>query len=160
MLTFLLALILAVNMGTVAEAIITPPKGAVTFNPFSAIPLPSPASGENTLFTFQVPIGYDGIITGQSNGYIGAGFVEGSGDIVWRIAVNNFGTRRYLKDCGAILVSLGQINNYQTIPGGMRIYSGNAVSVVVTAPNTSGALPAPGTGQSFAGLHGWCWPRR
>jgi hypothetical protein len=150
----------ALDMSAAAQAVIVPPKGAVTFNPFNAIPLPSPASGENTLFTFQVPIGYDGIITGQSNGYIGAGFIEGSGDIVWRIVVNNFGTRRYLKDCGAILVSLGKVNLYQTIPGGMRIYSGNAVSVVVTAPNTSGALPPAGTGQIFAGLHGYHWPRR
>jgi hypothetical protein len=141
---------------------ITPPSGAITFNPFKTIPLPAPAAGDVELFTFKVPIGYDGIITGQSNGFInnGAGaFIEGSGDIVWRIAVNQNSALRYLKDCGAIIFSLGQINNYQTAPGGLRLYSGNTVTVLVTAPNTSGALPPPGFGQVFAGLHGWYWPR-
>ena len=146
-----------------ATQAISPPFGALTFNPFKAIPLPSPASGENVLFTFPVPLGYDGIITGQSNGYLNAGsgqFLEGSGDIAWRISVyNNTGCQRYLKDCGNILFSLGQINNYQTVPGGMRLYSGNLVTVVVTCPNTSGSLPPAGTGQVFAGLHGWWWPR-
>ena len=151
-------------MSAAALAQIVPPYGALTFNELKAIPLPAPAAGEVVLFTFPVPIGYDGIITGQSNGYINAGsgaFFEGSGDIVWRIAVNNnTGAQRYLKDCGAILVSLGQLKNYQTVPGGMRLYSGNLVTVVVTCPNTSGSLPPAGTGQVFAGLHGWFWNRK
>lgn len=138
------------------------PDGARTFNPRGIIPLPAPATGEVTLFNFPVPIGYDGIILGQSNGYINGGFgvfVEGSGDLVWRIPVNDGGTRRYLKDCGEILVSLGQVNLYQTIQGGLRVYSGNVVSMIVTAPNTSGNLPAPGIGQVFGALHGYVWPR-
>jgi len=147
-------------MSAAALAQISPPYGALTFNPFKAIPLPAPAAGDVVLATFQVPIGYDGIITGQSNGYIGAGFMEGSGDIVWRIAVNQNTALRYLKDCGAILFSLGQINNHQTVPGGMRLYSGDTVALIVTCPNTSGALPPAGTGQVFAGLHGWFYPRK
>jgi hypothetical protein len=150
-------------MSTAAIAQIAPPYGVVTFNELQAIPLPAPAAGEVVLFTFGVPIGYDGIITGQNDGYINVGagaFIEGSGDIVWRIAVNNAtGAQRYLKDCGAILFSLGQLKNYQTIPGGIRLYSGNLVTLVATCPNTSGSLPPPGTGQIFAGLHGWFWPR-
>ncbi len=141
---------------------VTPPYGAVTFNEFKAIPLPAPAAGEVELFTFKVPIGYDGIITGQANGYIfgGAGaFVEGSGDIVWRIAVNENSAVRYLKDCGEILFSLGQVNNWLQAPGGLRIYSGNTVALIVTCPNITGSLPPPGTGQVFAGLHGWMYPR-
>lgn len=137
---------------------VVPPYGAVTFNEFKAIPLPAPAAGEVVLFSFKVPIGYDGIITGQSNGYIGAGFVEGSGDIHWRIAVNRNTALRYLRDCGDIIVSLGQINNLQTAQR-LRIYSDDSVTCVVTCPNGSGALPPPGTGQVFAALHGWTYPR-
>lgn len=148
------------SSGATALVQVTPPYGALTFNELQAIALPSPASGENVMFTFPVPLGYDGIITGQNNGYIGNGFVEGSGDIVWRIAVYNAtGAQRYLKDCGAILFTLGQLKNYQTVPGGIRLYSQNLVTIVVTCPNTSGSLPPPGTGQVFAGLHGWMWPR-
>jgi hypothetical protein len=139
--------------------IITPPYGAITFNPFKAIPLPAPAAGEVELFTFKVPIGYDGIITGQSNGYIGNGFIEGSGDIHFRIAVNRNTALRYLKDCGDIIFSLGQINNLLTAPGGLRLYSDNTVTLIVTCPNGSGSLPPAGTGQVFAALHGWLYPR-
>lgn len=149
-------------MSAAAIAQIVPPFGALTFNEFKAIPLPAPVAGEVVLFTFPVPLGYDGIITGQQNGYINVGsgqFLEGSGDIAWRIAVNQDTALRYLKDCGAILFSLGQINNLQTVPGGMRLYSGNTVTVIVTCPNGSGSLPPAGTGQVFAGLHGWFWPR-
>lgn len=149
-------------MSAAALAQVIPPFGALTFNEFKAIPLPVPAAGEVVLFTFPVPLGYDGIITGQQNGYINVGsgqFLEGSGDIVWRIAVNQDTALRYLKDCGAILFSLGQINNLQTVPGGMRLYSGNTVTLITSAPNTSGSLPPPGTGQIFAGLHGWFYPR-
>ena len=138
------------------------PDGARTFNPKNGIPLPAPAAGDVTLFSFPVPVGYDGIILGQANGYINGGFgqfVEGSGDLVWRIQVNATGAVRYLKDCGEILVSLGQVNLLQTIQGGLRVYSGNQVSMVVAAPNTSGNLPAPGIGQVFGVLHGYFWPR-
>lgn len=146
-----------------ALAQISPPNGALAFNQFKAIPLPAPAAGEVTLFSFAVPLGYDGIITGQSNGFINQGggtFREGSGDIVWRIAVSsNTSARRYLKDCGAIMGSIGQLNNYQTVPGGIRLYSGNTVTIIVTCPNTTGSLPPAGVGQVFAGLHGWFWNR-
>jgi len=142
---------------------VTPPYGAITFNPFKAIPLPAPAAGDVELFTFKVPIGYDGIITGQSNGFIvgnaGGAFIEGSGDLVWRIAVNRLDSLRYLKDCGSIIFSLGQVNNWQTAPGGLRLYSDNTVTFLVSAPNGSGSLPPPGFGQVFAGLHGWFYPR-
>ncbi len=149
-------------MSVATQAAIAPPYGAVTFNEFKAIPLPAPAAGEVELFTFKVPVGYDGIITGQNNGFIAGGagaFIEGSGDIVWRIAVNENTFLRYLKDCGAILVSLGQVNNYQTVAGGIRVYSGNTVTIIVLAPNTSGSLPPAGFGQVFAGIHGWFWNR-
>lgn len=140
---------------------VVPPFGSVTFNEFKAVPLPAPAAGEVELFTFKVPIGYDGIITGQGNGFInqgGGSFVEGSGDIVWRISANRATAERFLRDCGAITVSLGQINNLQMAQR-LRIYSGDTVTVIVTCPNGSGALPPPGTGLVFAALHGWHYPR-
>lgn len=142
--------------------IVTPPFGAVTFNEFRTIPLPAATDGDVALFTFKVPLGYDGIITGQSNGFInqgGGAFIEGSGDLVWRIAVNENSALRYLKDQGAILFSLGQINNLQTALGGLRLYSQNTVSLIVAAPDVTGSLPPPGTGLVFASLHGWFYPR-
>ena len=147
------------SVSATARAINAPPKQAVTFNPIGVIPLPAAVSGDVTVFTEKVPLGYDGIITGQFNVYIGNGFIEGSGDLVWRVLVYDPSLPRYLKDCGQILVSLGQVNKYQTVPGGLLVRSGNAIKYVVNAPNTTGALPPAGTGSIICGLHGWFWPR-
>lgn len=142
-----------------ARAVIAPPKGAVHFNPNGIIPLPAPVDGDVQVFALKVPLGYDGIITGQFNVYIGNGFIEGSGDLIWRVLVYDPVIPRYLRDCGQIQATLGQVNIYATVPGGLLLRSGNTVAYVVNAPNTSGALPAPGTGNIICGIHGWLWPR-
>ena len=150
------------SVSATARAINAPPKQAVTFNPIGVIPLPAAASGDVAVLTMKVPIGYDGIITGQFNIYtggFGGTFEEGSGDLIWRVLVYDPSLPRYLKDCGQILVSLGQVNKYQTVPGGLLVRSGNSIVYVVNAPNVTGNLPPAGTGSIICGLHGWLWPR-
>lgn len=130
--------------------------GAITFNPDKAIPLPDPATIDAIVLSFHVPIGYDGIILAQYNCYRGGGvFVEGSGDIVWRVRVNG----RYLRDMGNIQFTLGSPQQLSPCPGGLWVMSGNLVEYVVSAPNGSGSLPLPGQGNILAGLHGWFFPR-
>jgi len=141
-----------------ARAIIAPPKGAIHFNPSGVIPLPAAASGDVEVFTMQVPLGYDGIITGQFNVFT-QGWAEGSGDLIWRILVYDPIVPRYLRDCGNIQVTLGKVNIYQTVPGGLLVRSNNRIAYIVNAPNAFGSLPPAGTGSIIAGLHGWLWPR-
>lgn len=159
--TILLAWILSFGMSVsaTARAINAPPKQSVTFNPIGVIPLPDAASGDVTVLTMKVPIGYDGIITGQFNVYT-QGFAEGSGDLIWRVLVYDPSLPRYLKDCGQIIVTLGQVNKYQTIPGGLLVRSNNTVVYVCNAPNVTGGLPPAGTGSIICGIHGHLWPRR
>lgn len=146
-------------MSIQAEALIAPPSGALPFNPYDIIGLPSPAAGDTTIFSFKVPIGYDGVLLGHFHVFTGGGFIEGSGDLAWRIAVND-PSPRFLRDCGDMLVTIGRIAFYQTIPGGLQLRSGNVVSYIVNAPNTTGSLPAPGTPSIIAGMHGYFYPRR
>ncbi len=131
------------------------PKGGVTFNPAGAIPLPDPAGGLTVILSFRVPFSYDGIILGQYHG-LTQGFNEGAGDIVWRIRVDG----RYLKDCGEMLVTLGNPKQLSPIYGGLMVKSGNLVEYLVDAPNGGGSLPVPGMANVLAGLHGWFWPRK
>jgi hypothetical protein len=49
------------------SAWVEPPKDARTFNPSGAVLLPDPTDGEVAVFSFRVPIGYDGVILGQYN---------------------------------------------------------------------------------------------
>lgn len=132
------------------------PYGAATFNPNKAIPLPDPATIDAVVLSFRVPLGYDGIVLGQYQCYRGGGtFVEGSGDIVWRVRVNG----RYLRDMGNMQFTLGSPQRLSPCPGGLWLMSGNLVEYVVSAPNTSGSLPLPGQGNILASLHGWFFPR-
>lgn len=136
---------------------VEPPHGAITFNPDKSLPLPDPVDGDVTIFSLRVPIGYDGIVLGQYHGYVGIGtFLEGNGDIAWRVRVNG----RYLRDMGNMLVSLGSPQQLSPCPGGLWLHSGNLVEYIVTAPNTSGALPSPGQGNILAGLNGFFFPRK
>lgn len=136
------------------------PPGFKTFNPMGSLPLPSPAAGETIIFQFKVPIGYDGMIMGQYHGYSGPGFVQGSGDLVFRIRVaNNTNGPRYLKDCANMTVSIGSAKQIAQVFGGLQLRSGNIVQYIVDAPNTSGSLPLPGVGRILAGLHGYFYPR-
>jgi len=129
------------------------PAGFRTFNPGGAIPLPLPAAADVVIFSFRVPLGYDGMILGQFHGFTGD-FTEGSGDLEWRVRVNG----RYLKDMGQMLVSIGSNRTLSPVYGGLQLRSKNLVEYLVFAPNLSASLDP--SGNIIAGLHGYVWPRK
>ena len=130
------------------------PKGGVTFNPAGVLPLPAPIDGDVVVSSFRVPLGFDGIVLGQYHTYTDS-FTDGSGDLVWRVRVDG----RYLKDCGEMLVIMGNPQTLSPVYGGLQLRSNNLVEYLVSAPNGGGSLPPPGTGNVLAGLHGWLYPR-
>lgn len=129
--------------------VIGPPPGSIRFNPSGVIPLPAIA-GDTLIFSFRVPIGYDGVILGQYHGATFS-FSQGSGLIAWRISAD----RRYLKDCGNMIVSLGTNPTMSPIMGGLVIRSNNLIRYEVNNLS-SGSLP---NGNILAGLGGYFWPR-
>lgn len=65
-----------------------------------------------------VPVGYAGVLTGIVNYYTGTGFVEGSGDIVWRVRIN----QRWVKDYGNMVTTVGTLQAPCMIyRGGVRL---------------------------------------
>ncbi len=130
------------------------PPGWITFNPVKTVPLPAPGDGDVVVLSFRVPYGYDGAILAQFHGFT-QGFTEGSGDIQWRIRADG----RYLRDCGDMELTIGSPKQLSPVYGGLQLRSGNLVEYVVSAPNTSGLLPPPGTGTILTGLHGLFYPR-
>jgi hypothetical protein len=149
------------NFSEHEEVPMGPPEGAIAFNPTGQVVMPAIVAGDTTIFQFRVPIGYDGVILGQYHQYIQPLtafpppiFVEGSGDLVWRLEVAG----RFVRDCGDMLVSLGSLQNMSPVAGGLQVRSGNIIRYVVAAPNATGAMMA-GVGNIVAGLHGYWWPR-
>jgi hypothetical protein len=130
------------------------PDQAVPFRQVSGITTPATASGDNIVTTLKVPIGYDGIVTGLYWLYSGQGFLQGSGDIIYRLQIN----RRYVKDLGDIPYSLGSPVLPFPLTEGQLLLSGWSVNVIVTVPNLSGNIQI-GASTITAGLIGFFWPR-
>lgn len=132
--------------------IIMPPQG-VRLQQVSAINLPGVEGVEVPIISLIMPEGYDGVITLHLQMYNGTGFVEFSGDLNWRIRLNQW----YVKDYGNMQTSLG---NLQTpIPlsrGGIRLKSLQKIVYSVTLG--TGALGRLAGGKIIAGLFGWRYP--
>ena len=111
-----------------------------------------------TIISFVVPAGRNGIINKVACNFVGGGWVEGTGDIVWRILVDGTpppGATSY----DTILASLGGPAQPTGIAG-FRIFENQLVTLVIFnnpgGPN-GGVVVA---GQRGGGrLAGWTYPR-
>lgn len=112
-----------------------------------------PAIGaEAVILSFRVPIGRNGIIRKVANNYVGGGWVEGSGAVIWKILVDGApppGATSY----NSILGSLGSPANPVEIAG-FRVFENQLVTVV--ADNVSVVVAGQLVG---ARLVGYFYPR-
>lgn len=126
---------------------IVPPSGFLSFDENNAIPVPAIGTTA-TILSFQVPDGFDGIIKRISQNYLGGGFSDGSGDLIWRITLDG----RPVKNYSNMIVQLGATATPREISG-IRIQSGQIVGYTVTHVNN----PLPDNTVATAG--GWYYPR-
>lgn len=132
------------------------PPGGRLIQEMDSLTLTGPFDGTNqTVLTFRVPIGYDGVLNRAINVFTGTGFTEGSGDIVWRLKIGN----AYARNFGAVRFSYGSMETPYTIPGlGFPIVSGQLVTYQVSVPVTSGI---GGTSPvTICALSGWLYSRK
>lgn len=112
-----------------------------------------PAIGATaTIISFTVPIGRNGIINKVANNFVGGGWVEGSGDVVWRILVDG-GTPPGATSYDNILGSLGSPAQPVGISG-FRIFENQVITVV--AFNSAIVVAGQKVG---ARLLGYLYPR-
>jgi hypothetical protein len=130
------------------------PQQGRRFQEIGTLPLAAFALAVDTpVLTFQVPIGFDGVIMGNVNRFIGLGFVEGSGDIEWRIQLS----RRYAPDYGLITTSLGDMTAPTPFTGGgVRVYSHQTIRYLARVNNFA---PLDPNGRILTALYGWFYPR-
>lgn len=108
-----------------------------------------------------VPTGYDGVVTEviceiSAPTPPGSGFIEGSGDLVWRLSADG----RYLRDYGNMTVSHGSMRvQSSALRKGVRVYTDNRVVLsVAVAPAAAAVLNPQST--IICSIQGWYWPRR
>jgi len=123
-----------------------PPDGT-PFNETSYGTIPA-LGAQLVILEFTVPQGSNGSIKWIGNNYVGAGFTEGSGALVWQILADGQPIRNFEN----IIGSLGNpASPSETAP--IRIYEGQLIQLVCT--NVS----VPVSGQLLGGrLSGWYYP--
>lgn len=128
---------------------VTPPAGFDSFDNNGVVALPA-VGASAFIIQFRVPAGYDGVIKRISHNTAFGGFVNGSGDISWRILVGGVAARNY----NNMLSEMGS----QQIPrdvAGIRVFSGQLVQYQVNHVGNA-AL----NGNVVATVGGWFYPRR
>jgi hypothetical protein len=144
------------------------PSEGRRFRPITSTPLTSFQTAgvfnglDVVVLQMPVPVGYDGVISDIVLNFGGSGFVEGSGDITWRVAADYLPVGglqtggRYLRDMGNVTTSIGSLTQPSPVPrGGLRVYSKDLVTIFCAiAPAATVA-----NGNIIASLGGWNWPR-
>jgi len=132
-----------------------PPNG-VTYKEVDSIAVGSlVVSTDTVVASFRVPQGYDSVITQIVNMYTGAGFVEGSGMLTWRIRIN----RPWQKNYGAIQTTLGSLQSPCMINrGSVRLMTHSLVQyyVNISAAGVAALDPAQ---RIVCGFFGWHYPQ-
>jgi len=117
-----------------------------------------PAIGSTqVIISYVVPPGRNGVIKKVANNFVGGGWVEGTGDLVWRILVDGTpppGATSY----DTILASLGNPASPTGIAG-FRIYENQVVTLVAfnnpAGPNGGVVVAGQRVGGRFTG---WNYP--
>jgi len=124
-----------------------PPAGAQSKNLATYIPVPAPGASA-TIFSFLVPTGMRLILNQIGNNFVGGGFTEGSGYLIWQVQDNGVP----IEDFEDIIGSLGNVA-LPTPMAPITIEEGHTVSFVVE--NIVGSPILGGSGQVGATLRGW-----
>jgi hypothetical protein len=131
---------------------IVAPAQAERFTSPSSIPLPAADGADHVVLSFKVPHGFDGVAEVLVNNYTGNGFDEGSGDLTWRVLLNN----RYPKGLGNIQFSLGSLRAPSPVNAGPLLMQSDQVVQYVVNNATTSTLAG---GRIVCAVIGYWYPR-
>jgi hypothetical protein len=130
------------------------PAQGKRYSRINSIPLPVVTGTDQLVTSFIVPHGYDGCIVSVVQNYTGQGFQEGSGDLTWRLKIN----QHYAKDLGASTVSIGSMTTPYNINSGQYILQSDDFVQYYVNLSAGGAGNLLG-GRIICAVFGWWWPR-
>ncbi len=131
------------------------PTQGKRYSKIGSIPLPAADGIDHLITSWRVPYGYDGCIVSvvfNTDGVVG--FNQGSGDLTWRLQLN----QRWVKDYGAVTTYIGStITPYNVNSGQIILQSGQLVQIFVNRSVASGGTISGG--RVIGATFGWTWPR-
>lgn len=132
-----------------------PPEGE-RLQKSGSIALPVAELVDTTILDFTMPVGWDGVATNIMMTVTGAGFIEGSGDVIWRLQVGS----RWIPDFSNVIFQLNDLRNPHSLVGGyIRLLSLQRVRIF--AMLGAGALGRLDPADRLnAAVVGWQYPKR
>jgi hypothetical protein len=126
------------------------PADGVPFNEAAYVNLTA-VGATAVILSFQVPQGYNGVIKWIGNNFVGAGWTEGTGALVYQILADG----QPIRNMENIIGSLGSpASPSETAP--IRIFEQQTIELVCLNVDVS---PAGPSGQLLGGrLSGWYYP--
>ena len=125
------------------------PSGSIPFDEQGGVAVPAVGS-ESIVLTFPVPSGYDGVVKRLSCNLTFCGFVEFSGDVVWRLEINGKAVRNFSK----IQIEKGTIEIPREISP-LRLYSGDIIKWWIFHAANAGLV-----GSTVCSLNGYIYPSK
>ena len=125
------------------------PSGSVPFDEQQGVAVPG-VGAQSIVLTYLVPTGDDGVIKYLSCNLTFCGFTEFSGDIVWRLLIN----QKPVKNFSNIKVEKGTIEIPRPISP-LRLYSGDLVQWVILHVANAGLV-----GNTVCSINGYTYPSK
>lgn len=126
-----------------------PPVNSNSFDFVNYVALPAAGAAAGVIIDFTVPLGMNGIIKRFGNAYVGSGFTEGSGALLWQLLANTQPIRNY----SAIPASLGATASPSEVSS-IRIKESQRIQLVIN--NVSLVV---GGAKSGGRIGGWFYPK-
>ena len=123
-----------------------PPADAVSFDPAAYVDLPA-IGATVTVLSFTVDDGYIAVLRTLGNVFVGAGWTEGSGALIWQLLDNGAVIRNY----DNIVSSLGSVNQPGQLGGGAGILVQEGHLVQLQVKNVSLAVGGASVGGRLSG---------
>jgi len=132
-----------------------PPEGE-RLQKVGSIALPALENVDTQILDFTMPVGWDGVATNVMMTITGSGFIEGSGDVTWRMQVG----QRWIPDFSSVIFQLNDLRNPHSLVGGyIRLLSLQRVQIFATLG--AGALGRLDPADRInAAVVGWQYPKR
>jgi hypothetical protein len=145
---------IASSLRRLAAPWICEPPDAESYHLAAGIAIPAIDGNFHVVVQITVPSGRNGVLNRIANVFVGGGFTDYSGALIWQIVRNpGSGLTAAERNYENIVASLGSTSNPARIAG-IRVFENDVIALVVK--NT--ALPV--AGESVGGLlGGWFYPR-
>ncbi len=134
---------------------IIPPPDSEPFHQASGIVIPAQDGNFHPVVTIVCPQGRNGVLMLIANEFVGGGFQDFSGNIIWQILRNpGNGITTAERNFENIQASLGTPQNPARLAAAIRIYENDVIQLAAKNVNIAPA------GQFLGGLlGGWFYPR-